>query len=105
MSGLLHEDQAAPGARKAALDQEQVAVGVGLDDLDLLGRGLGVAHVAGHPDALVDAPRGRPGTDRAGLAMVVGAVRRRTAVEVMALDVAGEALALRDPGDVDEIAR
>ena len=36
--------------------------------------------------------------------MVVGAVGLGTAVEVVALDVAGEALALGDAGHVDEVA-
>ena len=36
--------------------------------------------------------------------MVVGAVGLRPAVEVVALDVAGEALALGDAGHVDQVA-
>src|SRR6185503_15936158 len=103
-SGLPDHDQAAPGARQAALDQQEVLAGVGADDADLLGRDLLVAHVAGHAHALVDATWGRARADRAGLAMVVGAVGRGTAVEVVALHVAREALALRDAGDVHEVA-
>src|SRR6185503_3468817 len=87
-SGLPDHDQAAPGARQAALDQQEVLAGVGADDADLLGRDLLVAHVAGHAHALVDATWGRARADRAGLAMVVGAVGRGTAVEVVALHVA-----------------
>ena len=64
-----------------------------------------VAHVAGHPRALVDTARRRARPDRAGLAVVVGAVGLGTALEVVALDVAGEAVALGDAGDVDEVAR
>ena len=92
----------APGQR--ALDEEEVALGVGADDPQLLDRGPLVAHVAGHLQALVDAARRRARADRAGLAVMVGAVGLGPAVEVVALDLAGEALALRDAGDVDEVA-
>ena len=37
-SGLLHEDQRAAGAGQRALDEQQVALGVGADDADLLDR-------------------------------------------------------------------
>src|SRR5207248_1570458 len=49
--------------------------------------------------------RCRRGADRAGLADVVRAVALRAALEVVALDRAGEALALRDAGDLDLVAR
>ena len=44
------------------------------------------------------------GADRAGLAVRVGTVRLRSAAEVVALDGAGEALALAHAGDVDDLA-
>ena len=55
--------------------------------------------------ALEDARRSGRGADRARLADVVRAVRDRAAVEVVALDRAGEALADPDPGDLDRVAR
>ena len=73
-SGLPDQDQAAPGTGQAALDEEQVLLGVGTDDLDLLRRRLLVAHVARHAHALVHATGGRARADRARLAMVVGAM-------------------------------
>src|SRR5918994_1977300 len=104
MSGLLHEDERAAGAGQRPLDEEEVAVGVSANDPQLLDRCLLVAHVAGHLHALVDATGRRAWTDRAGLAVMVGAVGLGTAGEVVALDVAGEALALRDARHVDEVA-
>ena len=93
------------GNRAGSLDKEQVALGIRTDDPDLLDRGPLVAHVTGHPHALVDAAGGRARPDRARLAMMVRAVGLRAAIEVVALDVSGEALALRDARDVDELAR
>src|SRR5206468_11048520 len=104
-SGLLHEDERVPGARQGALHEQEVSLGVGSDDRDLLRRRPLIAHVAGHAHALVDAAGGRARADRARLAVMVGAVRLRAAVEVMALDVTREALALRDAAHVDEVAR
>ena len=92
----------APGS--GALDEQQVALGVGAHDAQLLDRRPVVAHVPGHPHALVDATGRGARPDRARLAMVVGAVGLGTALEVVALDVAGEALALGDAGDVDQLA-
>ena len=63
-----------------------------------------VAHVAGHAQALVDATGRGARADRARLAVVVRAVGLGAAMEVVALDVAGEALALRDAAHVDEVA-
>src|SRR5436305_1675091 len=63
------------------------------------------AHVAGHLDPLEDAGRRGRRSDRARLADVVRAVRRRAAMEPVALDRALEPLADRGPGDLDLVAR
>src|SRR6185503_6268098 len=103
-SGLPHEDQPAAGAGQRALHEQEVAVGIGANDADLLDRHALVAHVAGHLEAAIDAARGGARPDRAWLAMMVRPVGLRSTLEVVALDVAREALALRDAGDVDEVA-
>ena len=64
-----------------------------------------VAHLARHPHALEDAGGEGAGADRAGGADVVRAVADRAAAEVVALDPALEALADRDAGDLDLLAR
>src|SRR5262245_63981962 len=61
------------------------------DEADL-GAPLG-AHLAGHAHAPEDARRRRGGADGTALANVVGAMRLRSAAEVVALDRAREALA------------
>ena len=82
--------------------QQQVALGVGLDDLEVQRRDLLVAHVAGHPQALEHAAREGARPDRAGGPVVlVVAVAGALALEVVALHRAGEALAPADGGDVD----
>src|SRR5207245_4367025 len=102
-SRLLHEDERAARPGQRPLHEEQVPVAVGADDPQLLDRRGLVAHVAGHPESLVDAAWRRAGTDRAGLAVMVGPMGLRTALEVVALDLAREALALRDTRHVDEV--
>ena len=42
------QDEAAPGPGHGALDQEQLPLGVGLDDLEVEGGHLLRAHLAGH---------------------------------------------------------
>ena len=75
------------------------------DDLEAaLGDPL-AAHAARHLHALEDAGGIGAGADRAGGADVVGAVGDRAAAEVVALDRALEALADRDRGDLDALAR
>src|SRR5256885_5971532 len=93
---------ARPGYRAA--DEQQVLVGDHVDDLEsALGDAL-VAHLARAADALEHA-RGRGGcADRARCAHVVRAVGHGTAREVVALDGALEALALRDAGDLHGLA-
>src|SRR5439155_21495011 len=104
-SGLLHEDERAARTRQRALDEEEVPLGVSANDAQLLDRRALVAHVAGHSEASVDATRRRARTDRARLAVMVRAVGRGPALEVVALDVAGKALALREARHVDDVAR
>ena len=61
--------------------------------------------LAGHLHALEHACRRGARADRArGAVLLVVAVRRALALEVVALHRAGEALALRDAGDVDPVA-
>src|SRR5688500_2429466 len=98
----LHGGALGPGDRAA--QEHQVLVGDELHDRQaLLGDALG-AHVAGAADALHHA-RGRGGrADRSRGAHVVRAVGLRAGVEVVALDRALEALALRDAGDLDLLA-
>src|SRR3954452_3784043 len=93
---------ARPGYRAA--DEQQVLVGDHVDDLEsALGDAL-IAHLTGAADALEHARgRGR-GADRARRAHVVRAVGHGTAREVVALDGALEALALRDAGDLHGLA-
>src|SRR4051794_38886754 len=93
---------ARPGYRAA--DEQQILVGDHVDDLEsALGDAL-AAHLTGAADALEHARgRGR-GADRARRAHVVRAVGHGTAREVVALDGALEALALRDAGDLHGLA-
>src|SRR5262245_20134372 len=97
-------EQAVLRARDGALHEQEVAL-----DIDRVNRepDLGDAaraHVSGHANTLEDARRRRRRADRAGLADVVRAVRLRTALEVVALDRALEALADRDAGNLDLVA-
>ena len=91
-----------PGDRAA--DQQQVALGVDLEDLEAaLGDPL-AAHPARHLHALEHAGGIGAGADRARRADVVRAVGDRAAVEVVALDRALEALADRGRGDLHLLA-
>src|SRR5690349_16646129 len=87
-----------------AADEHQVLVGDQLDDLEAELGHAPAAHASRALDALEDARRGRRGADRARGAHVVGAVALRAGVEVVALDRAGEALALRLAGDLHGLA-
>src|SRR5262249_32258639 len=92
-------------AGNGAPDQEQVALGIDLDDVRAaLGDALR-AHLAGHAHPLEDARRIGARADRARSADVVGAVRLRAAAEVVPLDRALEALADRDCGHLHPLAR
>ena len=93
---------AGPGT--APRTNSRFSLGAHLDDLEAaLGDAL-VAHLAWSANALEDARGRRRGADRARRADVVGAVAGRAAAEAVALDRALEALALRDPGDLDALA-
>src|SRR4051794_3890507 len=99
-----HLHDAVLGTGHGTADHEQVLARPDVDDLEtLLGHAL-VAHLAGAADALHHAggPGGR--ADRARGAHVVRAVGLRTALEVVALDRALEALALGGAGDLDLLA-
>src|SRR4051794_3709364 len=98
----LHDPVAA--ARDRAADEHQVLGRVEPDDRQALVRDALVAHLAGAADALHHA--GGPGrrADRARRADVVRAVRLGALAEVVALDRALEALALRGAGDLDLLA-
>ena len=102
LDGVADDDDAAVGTRDRALDEQQVALGVGLDDLQVERGHLLVAHLAGHPHPLEHPAREGARTDRARRPVVlVVAVAGALALEVVALHRAGEALAPADRGDVD----
>src|SRR4030095_2521371 len=92
------------GGGRGPLDQNQVLLGVDRVHAQTDLRHPLCAHVTRHPHALEHARRRRRGTDRARLADVVRAVRRRTAAEVVPLDRPGEALSDRDAGNLDPVA-
>src|SRR5262249_10860519 len=97
-------DRAALRPRHGAADEQQVAVGYHVDDLEALLSDALVAHLARAADALEHARgRGR-GADRTRRAHVVRAVGDGAAAEVVALDRALEALALGGAGDLDRLA-
>src|SRR5579871_2021808 len=99
----LHE--AAARTRHRAAHEQQVLGGAHGDDLEAaLGDAL-VAHLPGAAQALEDPRRRRRRADRARRTDVVRPVAGGAAVEAMALDRALEALALRDPGDLDALPR
>src|SRR5690606_25335420 len=100
---LADHDVAVPVARHGAADVEQVALGVDLDEFEVLDRHALDAVVAAHPLALRHALADRiRATDAAHLAVVLAvAVRHALAMETVALDRAGEAATLRRPGDID----
>src|SRR6185295_18213733 len=80
------DDDAAVRARHRALDQQQIALEVGLHHLEVERRDLFVAHVAGHLQAL-EHPAGIAGrADRTGsTVMLVVTVARALALEVVPL--------------------
>ena len=94
---------AGPGHR--APHEEQAALGVAFDDLEVERRDAAVAVLAGHAHALEHTGGCGARADRAGGAvLLVVAVAGALALEVVALHHAGEALALADAGDVDALA-
>ena len=100
-----HEHEAAGRAGDRTLDQQQAALGVALDDLEVERGDARVAHLAGHLHALEHARRRGAGADRAGrTVLLVVTVRRALAGEVVTLHHAGETAALADAGHVDPLA-
>src|SRR3954452_1658066 len=98
----LHKPVAATG--DGAAQHQQVALGVDLDDFEaFLGDPL-VAHLAGAADALHHARGPGGGADRARGSHVVRAMALGPGAEVVALDRALEALALRGAGDLHALA-
>src|SRR3954451_6441383 len=95
----LHDAVARTGDRAA--QHQQVVARVDAHDLEAALRDALVAHLARPADALEDTRGVGGGADRARRAHVVRAVRYGAAGEVVALDRALEALALRDAGDLD----
>src|SRR3954470_24931413 len=98
----LHHAVARP--RHGAADHQQVLVRVDAHDLEALLRDALVAHLARAADALEHAGGVGGGADRARGAHVVRAVADGAAREVVPLDGALEALALRDAGHLDGVA-
>src|SRR3954469_8546613 len=98
----LHHAVARPGDRAA--DHQQVVAHVDAHDLEAALRDALVAHLARPADALEHARGVGGGADRTRRAHVVRAVAHGAAGEVVALDRALEALALRDAGDLDLLA-
>src|SRR3954449_6206019 len=98
----LHDAVARAGDRAA--QHQQVVARVDAHDLEAALRDALVAHLARPADALEDARGIRGGADGARRAHVVRAVADGAAGEVVALDGALEALALRDAGDLDLVA-
>src|SRR3954467_3209816 len=98
----LHDAVARAGDRAA--QHQQVVARVDAHDLEAALRDALVAHLARPADALEDARGIRGGADGARRAHVVRAVADGAAGEVVALDRALEAFALRDAGDLDRLA-
>src|SRR3954469_20690967 len=98
----LHHAVARPGDRAA--DHQQVVAHVDAHDLEAALRDALVAHLARPADALEHARGVGGGADRTRRAHVVRAVAHGAAGEVVALDSALEALALRDARDLDLLA-
>jgi hypothetical protein len=87
------EDHAAGGAGNGALDQQDVAFGIALHDLEVLCGDLLVTHVTSHFHAFEDTGRKGALANGARLAMVLmSAVRGRCAPEIVPLHHASEAL-------------
>src|SRR4051812_21539360 len=98
----LHGGALGPGHRAA--DEHEVAVGDQLHDGQPALGHAAAAHLAGAADALEHARRRGRGADGARGAHVVRAVGLRAGGEVVALDRALEALALRGAGDLHGLA-
>ena len=105
LDGVANQDPCALGARNRAADQDQAAIRIGRNDLDVLRGHAGRAHVAGHLLALEHLARILALAGRTVRAVRYGvAVGRAAAAEVVALDDALEALTGRGAGHVDLLA-
>ena len=104
LCGLANEDvlPAGPGNRTA--NQQQVFVGIHLDDFQVLRGDLHVAHVTRKMLVLPDARRERTAADAARSAMEHRTVRCVAAGIVPALHAAGKSAALADAGDIHQFA-
>src|SRR3954468_23773712 len=98
----LHDAVVRP--RHGAADHQEDRAGFDAHDLEALLRHALVAHLSRAAYALEHAGRICGGADRARRAHVVRSVRDGAAGEVVALDGALEALALRGPGDLHLVA-
>src|SRR5690606_25621240 len=105
LDGIAHIDPGALGTRNRAADQNQAALCVGRNDLEVLGRHAGSTHVTGHLLALEHLTRVLALTSR-----TVRAVRNRVTVgctattEVVALHDTLETLTDRGTRHVDLLA-
>src|SRR5688572_10025047 len=100
-----HHHERAPGAGYGPADQKQIALGVGLDDLEVERGHPAMAHVSGHPGPLENTTRCSAGADRTRRAVLrLRTVCRGLSLEVVSLHAAGEALALGHADHVDALA-
>src|ERR671923_1488158 len=101
---LADRDEPVHRARHRAAHEQEIPLGIDLDDAQAeLGEVAG-AHMSGHPLAFDDARGIRPRGDRSRLAVTRVAVRLGTAAEVMAMDDALETAALRHAAHLHAIA-
>jgi hypothetical protein len=108
--GVLHggadEHDPTVGTGDGAADQDEVALGVDLDDLEVLHGDALATHAAGHAHATEGASRRRAGADGARVTvLLLHTVAVAHAGEVVALHDTGVALAAARAGDVDEVTR
>src|SRR5512142_2016793 len=105
LASLVDNDDAALAAGDCAMDADQVALGIDHDDLEVLGRDPVAAEMTGASRTAIDAAWRGAGGVRAGSAVAVGgAVGGVHAMEMMALDDTGEALALAHTDHIDMLA-
>ena len=105
LDGVADRDDATVRTRNRALDEQHVALGVGVDDFEVERGDLLVAHVSGHALALEHTAGEGAGADRAGHAVrTVNTVAFAHAPEVVALHDTGETLASAGAGHVDPSA-
>ena len=105
-AGPLQQDERVSRAWHGALDEYEVALGVGLDDLQLANGYPVVAHVPSHAHALEDLARRAARADGTRRAMPVGlAVRLGAAAEVVSLHATLEAPPLGARRSVHQVAR